>query len=62
MIYSDSFTTLPPAYKKEVFRMLHDILTTAEPDEDYAHLSTDDKKAIYEILKETVPELSKVWK
>jgi hypothetical protein len=62
MIYSDSFTMLPAAYKKEVFRMLYEILTSPEPDEDFSHLSDADKKAVVEILKATVPGLSKDWK
>jgi hypothetical protein len=61
MIYSDSFKTLPVAYRQEVFRMLHKILTSPEPDEDFSHLSDADKKAVVEILKATVPELSKDW-
>ncbi|MDF7809423.1 hypothetical protein P4E94_18420 [Pontiellaceae bacterium B12219] len=62
MIYSDSFKQLPAAYKKEVFRMLHEILTSPEPDEDFLHLSDADKTAVIEILKSTVPELSWDWK
>jgi hypothetical protein len=61
MIYSDSFEMLPVAYKQEVFRMLHEILTSPEPGEDFAHLSDADKTAVIEILKATVPELSKDW-
>ena len=61
MIYSDSFKTLPPAFKNEVFRMLHEVLSDREPNENYPHLSSADKKAVYEILKATVPELSGVW-
>lgn len=41
--------------------MLFDMLTSTKPNEDYSHLMGSDKKAIYEILKETVPELSNVW-
>lgn len=62
MIYSPSFTALPPAFKQEAFRMLFDILTTMTLTEDYTHLMATDKKAIYEILKSTVPDLSNVWK
>ena len=61
MIYSDSFKTLPPAFKNEIFRMLHEVLSGTTPNENYPHLSAADKKAVYEILKATVPELSGVW-
>ncbi|MDF7822407.1 hypothetical protein P4B35_00160 [Pontiellaceae bacterium B12227] len=62
MIYSDSFKTLPPAFENEVFRMLQEVLGNPAPNEDFPHLSAEDKKAVYEILKSTVPELSRVWK
>lgn len=61
MIYSDSFKTLPPAFKNEVFRMLNEVLSDPKPNEDYPQLTAEDKKAVIEILKATVPELSKDW-
>lgn len=42
--------------------MFYEILTAPEPNEDYPHLTADDKKAVYEILKSTVPDLSNLWK
>jgi len=62
MIYSESFAALPPAFKREVFRMLFEILTSAEPAADYGHLTAADKQALHEILRATVPDFSSARK
>jgi hypothetical protein len=62
LIYSESFQTLPTVFKQAVYQRLHTVLTTNELDEDFPHLSAEDKKAIYEILKDTLPNLPDCWK
>jgi hypothetical protein len=53
LIYSESFDALPPPAKDYVYRRLDEILSGADPSEDFVHLSTADRSAILEILTET---------
>ncbi len=57
MIYSPSFDRLPDPVKQHVVKRLHDVLTEKEDDQEFSHLSTDDRQAILEILVETKPDL-----
>jgi hypothetical protein len=57
MIYSESFDRLPGRVKQYVTVRLHAILTEDDDDEAFAHLSTDDRRAILEILTETKSSL-----
>ena len=61
LIYSESFQTHPGILKQVVYQRLHTVLTQNELDEDFPHLSIADKKAIYEILKATYPQLFDMW-
>jgi len=62
LIYSDSFNALPAIAKAVIYRRMWEILNAKEPDLDFAHLSTDDRKAIREILVATVKDLPAYWK
>lgn len=57
LIYSESFDALPDVTKQFVFRRLRDVLEGKDTSAPFAHLSSDDRKAILEILSETKPEL-----
>ncbi|MCA9146381.1 MAG: hypothetical protein KDB05_26545 [Planctomycetales bacterium] len=57
MIYSLSFDHLPDTMKQYVLSRLHDLLTGKDTSEEFSHLSSDDRKAILEILTETKPDL-----
>lgn len=61
-IYSDAFDSLPPVVKQYVYRRLKEILTGADPSSDFAHLSPDDRRAIYEILLATKQDLPADWR
>ena len=56
LIYSDSFQALPAEVKQPVFARLDEVLTATTTDDDFAHLSLAQRKAIREILLETSPE------
>ncbi|HVW37541.1 MAG TPA: hypothetical protein VHB99_09550 [Pirellulales bacterium] len=60
-IYSDAFESLPPVVKQYVYRRLKEILTGADPSSDFAHLSADDRRAIFEILLATKQDLPADW-
>ena len=57
MIYSQSFDRLPDTVMQYVLPRLHDVLTGRDTSEEFSHLSSDDRKAILEILNETTPGL-----
>ena len=62
LIYSDEFQSLPADVKPVVLSKLHDVLTGKNNSPEFAHLSTDDRLAILEILRETLPDLPAEWK
>lgn len=57
LIYSRQFDALPAPMKSYVATRLHSILTGADSDKAFAHLSLSDRTAILEILTETKPGL-----
>ncbi len=61
LIYSDAFRALPPQVKDKVYRRLWDILTGKDLDETYQHLARSDRRAIYEILRDTNSDLPEYW-
>ena len=62
LIYSEAFEELPDTVKELVFRRLFSILTGTNDDVDrFEHLSTGDRVAILEILRETKNDLPDYW-
>lgn len=57
-IYSAGFAALPAASKEYVYRRIGEILRGADQRQEYAHLSSSDRTAIAEILRETAPEIA----
>ena len=53
LIYSSAFDALPGPMKDYVYRGLHEILAGDNPPFDVSHLSSRDKRAVLEILRET---------
>jgi hypothetical protein len=62
LIYSRGFQALPPEVKDHTLKRLHEILTGKDTSEPFAHLSAADRKAVLEILRDTLPELPDYWK
>ncbi|MCH5373047.1 MAG: hypothetical protein JJ992_03655 [Planctomycetes bacterium] len=62
LIYSDAFTSLPAPLHDYLARRLWEILTGRDASETYSHLSTDDRRAILEILQDTQHDLAEDWK
>ncbi|MCA9240098.1 MAG: hypothetical protein KDA37_07865 [Planctomycetales bacterium] len=56
LIYSESFESLPAVMRRYLDRRLKEILTGKDATEAFAHLSAADRKAIREILADTLPE------
>ena len=61
MIYSAVFMGLPKPVKSMVYRRLGEALSPGTSDVQYAYLSEDEKRAIREILKETLTDLPQGW-
>ncbi len=55
LIYSKSFDAMPAEVKDRVYKRLREILTGQDQTPAFAHLSTADRQAILEILKDTKP-------
>lgn len=55
LVHSDSFLALPEPVLKRVKQRMLNILTETDQSETFAHLTTEDRKDILEILRETHP-------
>ncbi|MEZ6125836.1 MAG: hypothetical protein R3C49_22140 [Planctomycetaceae bacterium] len=53
LVYSDAFQQLPPEVMKRIEKQLSQVLNRPDSDDDYPHLSVDDRRAIREILQAT---------
>lgn len=62
LIYSEAFDGIPKMAKDEIYRRLYDILTGKDTSDDFARLTTEDRQAILEILRETKKGLPDYWK
>jgi hypothetical protein len=62
MIYSAPFEAIPDTAKAKLYQRLYDILTNQDTGGGFSRLSTVDRRAIFEILVETKPDLPGYWK
>ena len=53
LIYSESFRRLPEGVLSRVRKRLDEVLSSEQTSEEFEHLSTADRLAIREILRET---------
>jgi hypothetical protein len=62
MIYSAQFDALPAGVRARIYQRLFEILAGRDHTRKYAALSIEDRRAIFEILRETKPDLPDYWK
>ena len=62
LVYSQGFATLPPEVKDVTLKRMHEVLTGKDTSAAFAHLTAADRKAVLEILRETLPGLPEYWK
>jgi len=62
LVYSEAFDGLPQAAKDHIYRRLWEVLTGQEKSDDFAHLSSEGRTAIREILSDTKRGLPEYWK
>jgi len=58
LIYSSSFAALPKEAKSYVYRRLHEILDGRDESPKFRHLTPADRRAVREILRDTLPDFS----
>jgi hypothetical protein len=56
MIYSAAFRALAPDLRQAIYGRMRQVLGSAEPAPKYARLSEPDRRAVLEILRDTVPD------
>jgi hypothetical protein len=56
LIYSDGFNGLPPVVKDYVYMRLADVLNGRDSSPTFAHISTDERRTLREILAATKPD------
>jgi len=62
MVYSEAFDAMPDQVRERVYRRLYDVLTGRDQSDKFKRLSTDDRRAVLEILRETKPGLPAYFK
>jgi hypothetical protein len=62
LIYSEAFDAIPAPAKHYIYRRLFEILSGREQGPEFASLSSQDRRAILEILVATKPGLPDEWK
>lgn len=62
LVYSQGFAALPAEVKAHTLKRLYDVLTGKDTSEAFAHLKAADRKAVLEILRDTLPDLPDYWK
>lgn len=62
MIYSEAFDAMPNQVKDSVYRRLYDVLSGQDQNDKFKRLSSDDRRAVLEILRETKPALPEYFK
>jgi hypothetical protein len=62
LIYSDSFDALPQPAKQYIYQRLFDVLSGRNQSPEFKNLSSEDRRAILEILVATKPGVPSEWK
>lgn len=61
LVYSKAFAGLPPEAKDQIAKRMKEILAGRDGTPEFAHLTAEDRKAILEILADTLPALAAAW-
>ena len=61
MIYSEAFDGMPGAARERIYRRLFDVLTAREKSPRFARLTSNDRRAILDILRDTKKDLPDYW-
>jgi hypothetical protein len=61
MVYSDLFDRLPGPVLDRVYRRMYDVLSGKDRSAKFANLSSEDRRAVLDILRDTKPNLPDSW-
>jgi hypothetical protein len=61
LIYTEAFDSMPQLAKERLYRRLWEVLTDRDTSPEFVHLSSTDRKAIFEILLGTKKGLPSYW-
>ncbi|HEX4278354.1 MAG TPA: hypothetical protein VHZ74_23530 [Bryobacteraceae bacterium] len=62
MIYSKAFDGMPAWDRERIYQRLYDVLTGKNTDPKFAKLSSEDRRNVLEIMRETKANLPEYWK
>ena len=62
LIYSEAFAALPTPMKEHLYSRMGEILSGKDQSVTFARLGAAERRAIYEILTETKPDLASYWR
>ena len=62
MIYSAAFDALPAIAKDRIYQRLYDVLTGKDTSQAFSRLSAEDRRAVFEIVRDTKSHLPAYWK
>jgi len=62
LVYSRALDGMPEAAKAYVYRRLGEVLSGRDTSDKFAHLSSPDRAAVTEILRQTKPDVAEAWK
>ena len=61
MIYAEAFDGMPDWARERVYRRLYDVLTGKDSSERFKRISTADRSAVLEIVRDTKRRLPDYW-
>jgi hypothetical protein len=62
LIYGEAFNALLEPVKTHIYRRLGEVLAGKDRSGEFSRLTAEDRRAIYEILRETKPDLADQWR
>ncbi|MBM3993276.1 MAG: hypothetical protein FJ303_03840 [Planctomycetes bacterium] len=62
LVYSEAFREMPTVVRDHVYQRMHEVLIDRDYTGGFGHLSSDDRRAILEILRDTMDDLPGYWR
>ena len=61
MIYSEAFDNMPEVVRERLYRRLKEVLRGGDAKPTFAHLTAEDRQAIFEVVTATKKNLPDWW-
>lgn len=62
MIYSEAFDAMPEYDRERIWQRIYEVLTGKDTSPKFKGIATEDRRAIFEIVRDTKPGLPDYWK